>query len=111
VTRKILYTIVLLLTSMLAYPYSGRADEKLMEVRYVAGSSQIVLKINDISTPIAQFEILSLIGRKVKVVKHNKGEELVTIQDIYDIPEGIYIIVAKDARGKILSSSKITIAK
>lgn len=96
---------------MLAYPYSGRADEKLMEVRYVAGSSQIVLKVNDINAPVTQFEILSLIGRKVKVKTREKGQELVTIEDINDIPDGIYIIVAKDARGKILSSSKITIAK
>jgi hypothetical protein len=100
------------MTSLLAYPYSGRAsDDKLIQVRYIPGSPNLILKVNDVNSGIAQFEILTLIGRKIKIIKYQKGDELVTIQDINDFPEGIYIIIAKDVNGKILSSTKINIAK
>lgn len=98
---------------MLAYPFTGKAsgDEKLIEVLYQAGSADLIVKINDLNSDIDQLELTTLLGRKVKIIKYTKGEEKVRLQSVTDFPDGIYVVVARGTNGKILATTKITIAK
>jgi hypothetical protein len=87
------------------------AADKIFEVRYTPGASSVTLKIIEISAPIYKFEILNLIGRRMKEVPYEKGQELVNINDIGDMQGGLYVIVAKDAKNKIITSVKFMINK
>jgi hypothetical protein len=113
VFKKFTYTLVLILASLLAYPYSGKAsgDDKLIEIQYVSGSPDLFVKINDLTSDIDQLEITTLLGRKIKFFKYTKGEERVRLQGANELPDGIYVVVARGSNGKILATSKITIAK
>jgi hypothetical protein len=104
-------SLLILLFSSTFSPLSARAEERLIDVLYTAGSSTLVLKVNDLNSSLHTIEIMSLIGRKVKTIKYSKGEELITIQSTSEMPEGIYIILGKDVSGKIISTIKVTVNK
>ena len=49
---------------------------------------------------------MNLIGRSVKEKTYTLGEEYVIFNDLAMLPSGLYVMLAKDKTGKLLSSVK-----
>lgn len=80
--------------------------EKIIQVLYTSNTSFLTIKILQSNSGIVKFEIANLIGRPVKQKLYEGPDERIVINDINDLPNGIYIILAKDKNGKILDSAK-----
>ncbi len=55
------------------------------------------------------FELRNLIGKKLQEKKYNAGEEEIRFTDMSQYHNGFYVVLAKDANGKIIESIKFTI--
>jgi hypothetical protein len=86
--------------------YAAPPADKLIQVLYTAGSASVVVKILTVTSGITKIEIANLIGRSVREKKYDNTDDKVSISEINDLPNGIYIVLAKDKNGKILDSSK-----
>ncbi len=86
--------------------YSNPPAEKMIDIIYAPGSSSVIVKMLVMGSPITKIQIANLIGRSVREKGYVNTDDKVVISDINDLPNGIYIILAKDKAGKILDSAK-----
>lgn len=89
---------------------ASRADDgKLFSLYPVPMiSNTLTVKVHS-TVPIATFELRSLIGKKLQEKKYNGTEAEVVFTDLSQYYSGIYVVVAKDANGKIVETMKFTI--
>ena len=81
-----------------------------MTVLVGESSNFIVVKFSNTKSGTDKIFIMNLIGRSM--VEHQySGEESMIINEVSSLSNGLYIVIAKDANGKILDSSKFMLTK
>ncbi len=87
-------------------------DVKLFSVYPVPlKTSRLSVQINYSGSSISSFEVRSLIGKKIQQKNIAAGADLISFDEMDVNPNGVYIVLAKDANGKVLEISKFTINK
>lgn len=61
------------------------------------------------NSKIAKVELRSLIGKKLQSHDFDKNTEEVIFEDMETYPNGIYVVIALDAYGKIIETAKFII--
>lgn len=90
--------------------FAGNNDIKLFSLYPVPlVTPRLTVKMNQTSVEVSAFELRNLIGKKLQEKKLPKSAEEVVFEEMDTYPNGIYIILAKDAFGKIIETSKFTI--
>lgn len=74
-------------------------------------TSKLTIKPTQTLTSISTFELRNLVGKKLQEKALPKGAEEVSFTDMNEYPNGLYVIIAKDANGKILETSKLIIQR
>lgn len=65
-----------------------------------------------LKSKVDKVEIINLIGRKIKEQKIiTKSTTEISFNDIGELPQGIYMVVARDEYGQILQSAKLVISR
>lgn len=107
---KKLYSLLLILLISFS-SIAGGEDTKLFSLFPVPlRSSVLKVKLNvAISEPLT-IELRNLIGKKLQEKTFPKGVDEISFQDM-NYPNGLYVVLAKDAYGKIIESSKFLIDK
>ncbi len=72
-------------------------------------TSRLSVQINYSGSSISSFEIRSLIGKKIQQKNIATGVDVISFDEMDVNPNGLYIVLAKDANGKVLEISKFTI--
>jgi hypothetical protein len=74
-------------------------------------SSRIYVRLQQSNTGISTVEIRSLIGKKIQSKQLRIGEVEIAFDDMDANPNGVYVVVAKDANGKVLEINKFVLNK
>lgn len=67
---------------------------------------------NNLRQQIYKVEIVNVVGKKLReqqLLDRNTTE--VSFNDLDDVPQGVYLVIARDEYGKILQSNKFLISK
>jgi hypothetical protein len=80
---------------------------KLFEVFHTPGASQLTIKVNGSPSNLDKFFIMNLIGKTMKQIIYKLNDNEILVSDINNMPQGLYIVLARDKSGKLLSSVKI----
>lgn len=99
---------LLILVTLLSLPLFSKEDDKLFSLWPVPLTTDVLTVKISAHTNIATFEIRSVLGKKLQEKKYNGEEELV-FTDMSLYYNGIYVVVARDANGKIVETLKFTI--
>lgn len=99
---------IFLLVSFISLHLLAKEDDKSFSLWPVPVTSDVLTVKITTHTNIASFEIRNLVGRKLQEKKYNGEEELV-FTDMSSYYDGIYVVVARDANGKIVETLKFTI--
>lgn len=79
----------------------------------IPADNKVTIKLNStLREQVGQLQIVNVIGRIVKeqtIINKNTAE--VTFNDLSDLPQGIYMIIARDNYGKILQSTRLIISR
>lgn len=73
--------------------------------------SLLTVKIVKPSIQVNTLELRNLIGRELQRKTLPLGGEFIQFTDMESYPNGLYVIIAKDANGKILESTKFVISR
>lgn len=110
--KKTLILILLFLTWQFAF---AGEDNKLFSLYPVPlKSSKLSVKRNADNADnakIATVELRNLIGKKLQSREFDKNTEEVVFEDMDAYPNGIYVVLAIDAYGKIIETAKFIINK
>ncbi|MFT4063010.1 MAG: T9SS type A sorting domain-containing protein [Edaphocola sp.] len=86
-------------------------QDRQMTVFPVPANTSVNVRISaGLRTEVERVEIVSLIGRKIteqSIIDKNTTE--VTFNNLADVPQGIYMVVARDKSGRVLQSSKMVV--
>jgi hypothetical protein len=80
--------------------------DKMFEVQHNPGSDFLTIKIFGNQPNLDKFVMMNLIGRSVADKKYNLGDELIRVTELSNLPNGLYVVTARDKNGKLLSSVK-----
>lgn len=76
-------------------------------------SNRLTVKFsNNLKQQVHKLEIVNIIGKRLReqqILDKNTSE--INFNDLEDLPQGIYLIIAKDEYGKIIQSNKFLINK
>lgn len=67
---------------------------------------------NNLKQQVYKVEIVNVVGKKLReqqLLDRNTTE--VSFNDLDDVPQGVYLVIARDEYGKILQSNKFLISK
>jgi hypothetical protein len=105
------FLVIVALISVLPMQHGIAAPptEKFIQLLYTPGNSSIIIKIIAPNSQITKIEIANLIGRSVRSKPYNNVDDKITMSDLSDLPNGIYLVLAKDKDGKIVDSSKFVL--
>jgi hypothetical protein len=86
-------------------------QEKTITVYPIPASSVANIRLSPaLKNEVEKIEIISLIGRKLsEQYIINKNTMDITFTDISEMPQGIYMVVARDKYGKIIQSAKMVV--
>lgn len=103
-----IFFFLLLNVSLLA----GSDDKKLFSLYPVPLKTAVLrVKLNNSYSEPLTIELRNLIGRKLQEKTFPVGSDEISFQDMDSYPNGIYVVLAKDAFGKIIESTKFVIEK
>ncbi|MBK7762309.1 MAG: T9SS type A sorting domain-containing protein [Bacteroidetes bacterium] len=74
-------------------------------------TSTLSVKLNLSGTGITKLELRNLIGKKIEEKEVFPSTEEVYFYGVDTNPEGVYIIIARNANGKVLEISKFILNK
>lgn len=106
---RLLLIIVFLLTLQISFA-SGEDNRLFTMFPVPLKLSTLTVRPTSTYTNIATVELRNLVGKKLQEKTIVSGGDAV-FQDMDTYPNGLYVIVAKDANGKILETSKFIINK
>lgn len=87
-------------------------DVKLLSLYPVPlKTSTLSVKINFSGTGITKIELRNLIGKKIEEKEIFPNTEEVYFYGVDSNPDGVYIIIARNANGKVLEISKFILNK
>lgn len=91
---------------------AGSDDKKLFSLYPVPLKTAVLrVKLNNSYSEPLTIELRNLIGRKLQEKTFPVGSDEISFQDMDSYPNGIYVVLAKDAFGKIIESTKFVIEK
>jgi hypothetical protein len=110
--KKSLLILLLLLTQIFAFA----GDEVKMFSLYPVPLKTSRLSVkrnaqNAENSKIAKVELRNLIGKKLQSHDFENNTEEVVFEDMDSYPNGIYVVIALDAYGKIIETAKFIINK
>jgi hypothetical protein len=106
--RKWVYIVVIV--SMAIKNMSASEEMKLISLYPVpAKSSKMYVRLNTFGSGIASVELRNLIGRKIQEKKFPAGSDETFFEELDNHPNGVYVVVAKNANGKIIEISKFVL--
>jgi len=73
--------------------------------------SRLTVKLMSGNSPVNSIELRNLIGRKLQEKKFLSGEEEIYFDELGTYPNGVYVVLVKDASGKIIETTKFIINK
>lgn len=121
---KLIYKLSFLLT-LAAFTGLGTADvaaqsnektiitnqDKTITVYPIPANTSVNVRLSaSLRNEVDKVEIISLIGRKLTeqtIIDRNTTD--ITFNNLNDVPQGIYMVVARDKGGKIIQSAKMVI--
>ncbi len=88
-------------------------NQNTMTVFPTPADSRAYVKLSpSLRNRVEKVEIINLIGRKLKEqIIISKSTTEISFNDISELPQGIYMVVARDEFGQILQSSKLVISR
>lgn len=103
--------LLLLLNVLILQPAVGAGDENRLVSLYPVPlkGSVLSVRLNAPGSAVAGAELRNLIGRKLQEKNFPKGGNELVFEDMDTYPNGIYVVLAKDAYGKIVEIAKFTI--
>ncbi len=107
--KRILFILILLFVTFFVEAQRNNPTVSLFPVPLKIN----VLKVRLMSTTVSKassVELRNFIGKKLQSVNTN-GESEVEFNDMRQYPEGVYVVLVKDAQGKIVESAKFLISK
>ena len=91
---------------------SGSDDKRPFKIYPVpCDRNELTAEVMQVASGIASFELRNLIGRRLQLKTILNGDDIVVFLDMLDYPEGIYVIIAKNADGKFVASTKFIIER
>ena len=86
-------------------------QDKTITVYPIPANNVVNIRLSSsLRNEIDKVEIINLIGRKLTEQPIiDKGTTDITFNNLSDMPEGIYMVVARDKSGKIIQSAKMVI--
>lgn len=89
----------------------GAGDENRLVSLYPVPlkGSVLSVRLNAPNSAVAGAELRNLIGRKLQEKNFPKGNNELVFEDMDTYPGGIYVVLVKDAFGKIVEIAKFTI--
>lgn len=121
--RKLLLNIFLPISLLISYSAALQAQQeptKVINNDYgrltlypIPADNKITIKLNNqLKENVGQIQIVNVIGRVLKEQQIiNKNTSEVTFNDLGDLPQGIYMVIARDNYGKILQSTRLIISR
>ncbi len=108
---KRLYALLLFILFSVSCMAAGD-DVKLFSLYPVPlKSSRLSVQMNVSGSGVSSIEVRNLIGKKIQEKKFPSGADIISFDDMDVHPNGLYMVLAKDANGKVLEISKFTINK
>lgn len=76
-------------------------------------TTRLVVRIsNNFKQQVHKVEIVNIIGKKIKEQQLlDKNTTEIYFNDLAEVPQGIYLVIARDENGKVLHSNKFLIEK
>ena len=116
-TLTLLYTVRKIFTYILLLLFIGinsnsiaiaqtSGNDKMFEIQHNQGTDVVKVKVFGAQPNLDKFILMNLIGRSVKEKTYTPGEEYVIFNDLAMLPSGLYVMLAKDKTGKLMSSVK-----
>ena len=86
-------------------------QDKTITVYPIPASSSVNVRLSSsLRNDVEKVEIINLIGRKLtEQTIIDKSTTDITFNNLSDMPQGIYMVVARDKGGKIVQSAKMVI--
>ena len=107
--RPVLTIISLLLCLLVVIP-THADDTKTFTLSPVPLSGSVLkVKLNKTTTPISVCELRNLVGTKLQVKTFPAGSDELYFLDMTQYPNGVYMVAALDAYGKVVDISKFMI--
>ncbi len=105
----ILFAFFLILS---CFHFNSMADNRPFKIYPVpCDRNELTAEVMQATSGIASFELRNLIGRRLQFKTILNGDDKVVFLDMLDYPEGIYVIIAKNADGKFVASTKFIIER
>lgn len=107
-----LFYIILFFCFIFDQALAGGDDVKLFSLYPVPLKTSVLnVQINFRDAGVASVELRNLIGKKIQEKQLPSGVNLVSFENMDMNPNGIYIVLAKNANGKVLEISKFILNK
>ena len=107
--RKLVFIIVALLSSL---QLMAGDNERLFSLYPVPlRSSRLYFKVNISGSGISIVEVRNLIGKTIQVKPLPPGADEIWFDEMDSNPNGVYVVVAKNAQNRILEISKFILNK
>ncbi|MBP6455515.1 MAG: T9SS type A sorting domain-containing protein [Chitinophagaceae bacterium] len=91
---------------------SGSDDKRPFKIYPVpCDRNEMTAEVMQVTSGIASFELRNLIGRRLQLKTILNGDDKVVFLNMLDYPEGIYVIIAKNAEGKLVATTKFIIER
>jgi hypothetical protein len=72
---------------------------------------RLSVQMNVSGSGVSSIEVRNLIGKRIQEKKLPSGSDMITFDAMDVYPDGVYIVLAKDANGKVLEILKFNIDK
>jgi hypothetical protein len=107
--RRIFFLV--LLSALFLFPELRAGDENRLISLYPVPlkGSILSVRLNAPNSAVAGAELRNLIGKKLQEKNFPKGGNELVFEEMDTYPNGIYVVLAKDAYGKIVEIAKFTI--
>jgi hypothetical protein len=108
VRKLFTYLLIILALAIGPMPISMAQStaDKMFEVQHNQGADIVKVKVFGNQPNLDKFILMNLIGRNIKEKEYKIGEEFVIFSELATLPTGLYVILARDKNGKLISSVK-----
>jgi hypothetical protein len=103
---KYILIIIALAFGQMPLSIAQSTSDKMFEVQHNQGADIVKVKVFGNQPNLDKFILMNLIGRNIKEKEYKIGEEFVIFSELATLPTGLYVILARDKNGKLISSVK-----